>query len=103
MKVKDAQLLQLNDKLTAAQALHARTIQALQDKQEPQAQTETTTVEQAQIKELSEQVQALKAENQKKEQAQELLTSRITELEMAAAMNATKPTIWSRLFQRSKK
>lgn len=69
LKAKDTQLLQLNDKLTAAQALHAGTIQALQDKQEPQAKTETTTaptVEQTLIKELSEQLQELKAENKKK-------------------------------------
>lgn len=109
LKVKDAQLLQLNDKLTAAQALHAGTIQALQDKQESQAQNETAmaaeqpTAAQAQIKELSEQLQELKAENQKKEQAQEQLTARITELEAAAATSATKSTIWSRLFHRSKK
>ena len=76
LKAKDAQLLQLNDKLTAAQD---------------------------QIKELSEQLQELKAENQKKEQAQEKLTARITELETAAATSATKSTIWSRLFRRSKK
>ena len=72
LKAKDAQLLQLNDKLTAAQALHAGTIQALQDKQETQAHTETETAaeqqtaEQAQIKELSKQLQELKAENQKR-------------------------------------
>ena len=104
MKAKDTQLLQLNDKLTAAQALHAGTIQALQDKQEPQAQTETTTAEQTLIKELSEQLQELKAENQKKEQTQEQLTARITELETAAAATSEKKsTIWSRLFHRSKK
>ena len=109
LKAKDAQLLQLNDKLTAAQALHAGTIQALQDKQESQAHNETamaaeqSTAAQDQIKELSEQLQELKAENQKKEQAQEQLTARITELETAAATSATKSTIWSRLFHRSKK
>lgn len=104
LKAKDTQLLQLNDKLTAAQALHAGTIQALQDKQEPQAQTETTTAEQTLIKELSDQLQELKAENQKKEQTQEQLTARITELETAAAATSEKKsTIWSRLFHRSKK
>jgi len=109
LKAKDAQLLQLNDKLTAAQALHAGTIQALQNKQESQAQNETSMAEeqptaaQDQIKELSEQLQELKAENRKKEQAQEQLTARITELETAAATSATKSTIWSRLFHRSKK
>lgn len=109
LKAKDTQLLQLNDKLTAAQALHAGTIQALQDKQESQAQNETAmaaeqpTTAQDQIKELSEQLQELKAENQKKEQAQEQLIARITELETAAATSATKSTIWSRLFHRSKK
>ena len=75
LKAKDAQLLQLNDKLTAAQD---------------------------QIKELSEQLQELKAENRKKEQAQEQLTARITELETAAATSVTKSTIWSRLFHRKK-
>ena len=109
LKAKAAQLLQLNDTLTAAQALHAGTIQALQDKQESQAQyatamaAEQSTAAQDQIKELSEQLQELKAENQKKEQAQEKLTARITELETAAATSATKSTIWSRLFRRSKK
>ena len=90
LKAKDELLLQANEKLTAAQALHAGTIQALQDKQEPQAQTETTaaeqpTAEQAQIKELTEQLQELKAK-----------------LETAAAASEKKPTIWSRLFHRTK-
>ena len=94
LKAKEQQVQQLNDKLTTAlgtaQALHAGTIQTLQDKQEPQAQTETTaaeqpTAEQAQIKELTEQLQELKAK-----------------LETAAAASEKKPTIWSRLFHRTK-
>ena len=101
LKAKDEQLLQLNDKLTAAQALHAGTIQALQDKQEPKAQSETTA-EQAQIKELKEQVQELKAEKEKTEQAQEQLTARVKELETATAQEPQKLSFWQRLFKRKK-
>ena len=88
------QVKQLNENLSAAHALHAGTIQALQDKQQSQAQSETTTAaaaeqveqptaEQAQIKELTEQVQELKAK-----------------LETAAAQEPQKKSLWSRFFKR---
>ena len=113
LKAKEQQVQQLNDKLTTAlgtaQALHAGTIQTLQDKQEPQAQTETTaaaaadlTAEQAQIDKLTKQVQELKAEKEKTEQAQEQLTARVKELETAAAQEPHKLSIFQRLFKRKK-
>lgn len=102
------QVKQLNENLSAAHALHAGTIQALQDKQEPQAQTETTaaaadlTAEQAQIKELKEQVQELKTEKEKAEQVAAALTARVTELKTAATQEPQKLSIWQRLFKRKK-
>lgn len=87
------QVKQLNENLSAAHALHAGTIQALQDKQQSQAQSETTTTaaaaeqveqptaEQAQIKELTEQVQELKAK-----------------LETAAAQEPQKKSLLYKLF-----
>ena len=96
------QVKQLNENLSAAHALHAGTIQALQDKQEPQAQTETTaaaaadlTAEQAQIDKLTKQVQELTAEKGQ-------LTERVQELETAATKEPQKLSIWQRLFKRSK-